>query len=226
MCLPRGSCPTPTFSHWPVAISSRYARASTDSLPTPCRRHGVVRRDHRWSGVRGFEPFRREGIALTSLVLRSILATPALIHHRRPRDCRPDRVRDRASPSGCSARIRRQRVVRDLAGLRIELADHIALPKSEYQACPSASIITSCGSASLRGRSYSVMTTFVARPFGRGSVLSSYSCRVRIVRADGGEVVGGLLRTAVTRGRSLRAPPARSAADAAARCAARSAPCA
>ena len=43
------------------------------------------------------------------------------------------------------------------------------LPKSEYQAWPSASTITSWGSASLRGRSYSVMITLVARPFGRGS---------------------------------------------------------
>src|ERR1700683_1399017 len=43
----------------------------------------------------------------------------------------------------------------------------ICAPKSEYQACPSRSTTTSCGSASLRGKSNSVMTTRVRGPFGR-----------------------------------------------------------
>jgi hypothetical protein len=38
---------------------------------------------------------------------------------------------------------------------------------------PSFAMMTSWGSIELRGRSYSVMMTFVAAPVGRGSVLSS-----------------------------------------------------
>src|ERR1019366_4086778 len=48
-------------------------------------------------------------------------------------------------------------------------------PKLEYQAIPSLSTITSCGSIVGRGRSYSVMMTRVALPLGRGWVLSGYS---------------------------------------------------
>src|SRR3989442_7939927 len=46
-------------------------------------------------------------------------------------------------------------------------------PKLEYQAMPSLSTMTSCGEIVSRGRSYSVLTTRVARPEGRGCVLSS-----------------------------------------------------
>src|SRR4029079_10154619 len=46
-------------------------------------------------------------------------------------------------------------------------------PKLEYQAMPSASTTTSCGWMVSRGRSYSVMTTRVLRPFGRGRGLSA-----------------------------------------------------
>src|SRR4029453_4990383 len=49
------------------------------------------------------------------------------------------------------------------------------LPKSEYQPPPSALTITYGGSASLRGRSYSVTITRVALPVGRGKVLNEYS---------------------------------------------------
>src|SRR5207344_2880466 len=55
-------------------------------------------------------------------------------------------------------------------------------PKSEYQTCPSLSTTTSCGSASLRGRSYSVTTTLVERPLGRGSVLSGSSAARHLPR--------------------------------------------
>src|SRR6266849_7196446 len=48
-------------------------------------------------------------------------------------------------------------------------------PKSEYQTKPWESTTASCGSASGRGRSYSVMITRVAVPDGRGSVFSGYS---------------------------------------------------
>src|SRR5260221_13338184 len=47
-------------------------------------------------------------------------------------------------------------------------------PKLENQAIPSASTMTSCGSMVFLGRSYSEMTTSVAAPVGRGSVLSGY----------------------------------------------------
>src|SRR6185436_5673259 len=45
-------------------------------------------------------------------------------------------------------------------------------PKLEYHAMPSGSRMTSCGSINGRGRSYSVYTTCVALPLGRGNVLS------------------------------------------------------
>src|SRR6266699_3609697 len=45
-------------------------------------------------------------------------------------------------------------------------------PKSEYQTVPCRSSITSCGSISGLGRSYSVMTTWVDLPVRRGRVLS------------------------------------------------------
>ena len=61
-------------------------------------------------------------------------------------------------------------------------------PKSEYQALPSASTITSCGCASLRGRSYSVTMTRVARPFGRGSGLNWYSRRLGIAEREAREI--------------------------------------
>src|SRR6266545_2184307 len=48
-------------------------------------------------------------------------------------------------------------------------------PKSEYQIMPSASMAASCGMASGRGRSYSVMITWLALPLGRGSAFSGYS---------------------------------------------------
>ena len=52
------------------------------------------------------------------------------------------------------------------------------------------------------------MMTLVALPFGRGSVLKSYSWPVRIVQADIGQVVGGLLdHVGGDARRSLRAPP-------------------
>ncbi|HEU5276354.1 MAG TPA: hypothetical protein VFU97_22055 [Xanthobacteraceae bacterium] len=44
--------------------------------------------------------------------------------------------------------------------------------KFEYQTKPCASGRTSCGAMVARGRAYSVMMTRVARPFGRGRVLS------------------------------------------------------
>src|SRR5262245_15057827 len=45
-------------------------------------------------------------------------------------------------------------------------------PKLEYQTMPCASTTTSCGSIVARGRAYSVTTTCVAAPEGRGKVLS------------------------------------------------------
>ena len=50
----------------------------------------------------------------------------------------------------------------------------VCSPKLQYQATPSGSTMTSWGWIVGRGRSYSVMTTRVLRPVGRGSVLSSY----------------------------------------------------
>ena len=49
----------------------------------------------------------------------------------------------------------------------------VCSPKLQNHAMPSGSTITSCGWMVLRGRSYSVMTTRVPRPVGRGSVFSS-----------------------------------------------------
>ena len=49
-------------------------------------------------------------------------------------------------------------------------------PKSEYQAIPSESTITSWGIANFRGRSYSVMMARVALPLGRGKVFSGKLC--------------------------------------------------
>ena len=63
-------------------------------------------------------------------------------------------------------------------------------PKLEYQAMPSASITTSCGWMVSRGRSYSVMTTRVARPFGRGSVLSRVVPLRARAQIDAAEKVG------------------------------------
>src|SRR6266478_842440 len=48
-------------------------------------------------------------------------------------------------------------------------------PKLEYHTIPCESTTTSCGSIVARGRSYSVMTTCVADPLGRGNVLRGYS---------------------------------------------------
>src|SRR6266852_2975232 len=48
------------------------------------------------------------------------------------------------------------------------------LSKSEYQTTPCESSTTSWGCCHRRCRSYSVMTTCVALPFGRGSVLRGY----------------------------------------------------
>src|SRR5215470_2757810 len=48
---------------------------------------------------------------------------------------------------------------------------NVCSPKLEYQAIPSASTITSCGSIVGRGKSYSVMMTRVALPLGREKVL-------------------------------------------------------
>src|ERR1700741_3575515 len=53
----------------------------------------------------------------------------------------------------------------------------VCSPKLEYQAMPSASTITSWGSIVGRGKSYSVMMTRVAAPFGRGNVLRG-NCQV------------------------------------------------
>src|SRR5687767_10367359 len=47
-------------------------------------------------------------------------------------------------------------------------------PKSAYQIIPLASAAASCGIASGRGRSYSVMTTCVPLPVGRGYVFNGY----------------------------------------------------
>src|SRR5207253_11159607 len=47
----------------------------------------------------------------------------------------------------------------------------VCSPKLEYQAMPSTSTMTSCGSTVGRGKSYSVMMTRVALPLGRGKVL-------------------------------------------------------
>ena len=47
-------------------------------------------------------------------------------------------------------------------------------PKSVYQTMPSLSTRMSCGSVVGRTMSYSVTMARVSRPFGRGSVLSSY----------------------------------------------------
>ena len=65
-----------------------------------------------------------------------------------------------------------QRELGDLAGLGIEPADVLLAEVRVVPAMPSLPTITSCGSIVARGRSYSVMITSVARPFGRGSVLS------------------------------------------------------
>src|SRR4029453_15325749 len=51
----------------------------------------------------------------------------------------------------------------------------VCSPKLEYQTIPSASTITSWGSIVGRGKSYSVMTTRVALPVGRGNVLRENS---------------------------------------------------
>ena len=62
----------------------------------------------------------------------------------------------------------------------------VCSPKFEYQAMPSGSTMTSCGSMVGRGRSYSVMTTRVPRPTGRGSVFNAYSQRgaeLRLIEA-------------------------------------------
>src|SRR4029450_1030110 len=78
-------------------------------------------------------------------------------------------------------------------------------PKSEYQTCPSLSTITSCGSAPLRGRSYSVMRTLVDRPLGRGSVLSGYSIASELPRLTlARNSAAALAASPVTAGRSPR----------------------
>src|SRR5437867_2941404 len=62
----------------------------------------------------------------------------------------------------------------------------VCSPKFGYQAMPSGSRMTSCGSMVGRGRSYSVMTTRVPRPTGRGSVFNAYSQRgaeLRLIEA-------------------------------------------
>src|SRR6266567_1226140 len=64
-------------------------------------------------------------------------------------------------------------------------------PKSEYQTCPSLSTMTSCGSAPLRGRSYSVMRTLVHRPLGRGERLERIFDRLRIAEAHAREKFRG-----------------------------------
>src|SRR5712692_1056495 len=48
-------------------------------------------------------------------------------------------------------------------------------PKSEYHTIPCGSTAASCGKASGRGKSYSVMITFVALPLGRAFVFRGYS---------------------------------------------------
>src|SRR5712691_5990321 len=48
-------------------------------------------------------------------------------------------------------------------------------PKSEYHTIPCGSTTASCGKASGRGKSYSVMITFVALPLGRAFVFKGYS---------------------------------------------------
>src|SRR4029079_3266649 len=80
-------------------------------------------------------------------------------------------------------------------------------PKSEYQTCPSLSTTTSCGSASLRGRSYSVTTTLVERPLGRGNVLSGYSIASELPSVTfARNSAAALAASPVTTGRSPRGP--------------------
>ena len=60
-------------------------------------------------------------------------------------------------------------------------------PKSEYQTVPLLSSSTSCGSIFGLGMSYSVITTWVERPFSRGIVLSGQlhvSCALRLTDAS------------------------------------------
>src|SRR5580704_5535000 len=57
--------------------------------------------------------------------------------------------------------------------------------KFEYQTWPRASMRTSCGAMVWRGRSYSVMTTRVARPFGRGKVGSELAYQIVVHLALG-----------------------------------------
>src|SRR5262245_60411050 len=74
-------------------------------------------------------------------------------------------------------------------------------PKSEYQALPSRSSITSCGWMSAFGRSYSVMITLVDLPVSRGRVFSGNSqvcCWLRFTLASH----SATLRTSPPRSRS------------------------
>ena len=80
-------------------------------------------------------------------------------------------------------------------------------PKSEYQTLPSRSTMTSCASAFRRGRSYSVITTLVERPLGRGRVLSGYSAASELPRLTLARNSAAALAAApVTAGRSPRGP--------------------
>ena len=66
----------------------------------------------------------------------------------------------------------------------------ICSPKLEYQAMPSASTITSCGSMVSRGRSYSVMTTRVAAAFRAGQRLERVVPLRSRAQIDAAEKVG------------------------------------
>jgi hypothetical protein len=93
----------------------------------------------------------------------------ALVHHGDPEIAGLVGLRDRACRRD-SRLEHRQRIFRDLAGLGIDLAEELFAEMREPD-MPSASTIASCGWICFRGRSYSVMTTRVARPVGRGQRL-------------------------------------------------------
>src|SRR5262249_15459397 len=151
----------------------------------------IGRRHHR-SLRRGRNPFLRKG-EYRDLVRPAIdLGDGGLIHHRQP----------------------------DIAvGVELEveaafrlLGPHHRDPRigrrnRSTKPSPSLSTMTSWGSAPLRGRSYSVMRTSVARPVGRGSLLNRYSIASELPGLTlARNSAAALAASPVTAGRSPRGP--------------------
>ena len=165
-----GSVNVPKFSHMFVAGSSRRicARSEffTQTLPSTFEKVGDTN-DCCVASV--CHSFGTDHVC-TLPVLLSSFATPPW--YMRPTQRLPSRSLSRSSvPTGNPSLMTGIGYSVTLPVFGSILPRNIA-PKSEYQTMPSRSRMTSCGSMFFRGKSYSVTITRVARPVGRGSVLS------------------------------------------------------